>query len=294
VTAGLLTLAELAARSGVPEPRLRQLAEAGLLPAACRDGDRVGYPPAEAGSARMLVGAADLGLHAETLVMLGAAWRDGDCTGTQRRLADAVTARLDQVQTELAGRNRQALEAGPGTPGWAEAIGGSASLSEGAARLQAVAAALTAAAHEGPCGDGCGCSTALAAAGTAYYFPHDATSGDAALSCDLVADGGDVHDRIGVWQQVLGRVERRDPLPDAAAGVALRFPFDVDLAGTLGRLAAAEYRCCSFGSYTLVVDGTGLRLEIRMPADAAGTLAAVVGLPDTSTGAEVSGAPDQP
>jgi hypothetical protein len=48
----------------------------------------------------------------------------------------------------------------------------------------------------------------------------------------------------------------------------------------LGRLAAAQYRCCSFGSYTLVVDGSGLRLEIRMPAGAAGTLAAVVALPD--------------
>ncbi len=241
--------------------------------------DRLGYPPAEVGTARMLAGAEDLGLGAETLTTLAATWRDGDCTATQQRLSAAVTARLDQVQSELADRNRQAVEAGPGTPGWAKEISGSASLSENAARLQAVAAALTATAHDGPCGDDCGCTTALAAAGTVYHFPHDPASGEAALACDLVADGGDVHDRVGVWQQVLGRVEGRDPLPDTAAGVALRFPFDVDLAGTLGRLAAAEYRCCSFGSYTLVVDGTGLRLEVRMPADAAGTLAAVVGLP---------------
>jgi DNA-binding transcriptional MerR regulator len=290
MTAGLLELAELAAQSGVPAPRLRQYAEAGLLPPARRDGDRLGYPPAEVNTVRALAGAEDLGLGADTLGALAVGWRDGECTSTQQRLAAAVTARLDQVQADIAARNRQAVAAGPGTAAWATEISGSASLSEEAARLQAVAAALTTATHDGPCGDDCGCTTALAAAGTTYHFLHDATSGEAALACDLVADGGDAHQRIGVWQQALARVERRDPLPDTPDGVALRFPFDVDLAGTLGRLAAAEYRCCSFGSYTLVIDGTGLRLEVRIPGEAAGMLAAVVGLPDT----DVSGAANQP
>jgi hypothetical protein len=123
----------------------------------------------------------------------------------------------------------------------------------------------------------------LAAPVTAYQFPSVPAAGEAALRCDLAADGGDAHDRIEVWQQVLARVQRRDPLPDVdgetQTGVVLRFPFDVELAATLGRLAAAEYRCCSFGSYTIVVDEAGLRLEIRLPEEAADTLAAVVGLP---------------
>jgi hypothetical protein len=238
----------------------------------------------------MLAGAEDLGRSTDTLATLAAGRRDGECTSTQQRLADAVTARLEQVQADIAARNRQAVEAGPGTAAWATEIGGSASLSEDAARLQAVSAAVTTATHNGPCGESCGCTTALAAAGTTYHFPHDATSNEAALACDLVADGGDAHHRIGVWRQALARVERRDPLPDTPDGVALRFPFDVDLAGTLGRLAAAEYRCCSFGSYILVIDGTGLRLEVRMPGEAAGMLAAVVGLPDT----EASDAAHQP
>ncbi|GAA0467460.1 hypothetical protein Aca07nite_71060 [Actinoplanes capillaceus] len=239
MTAGLLTLTDLAAEAGIPAPRLRQLAETGLPPAR-RDGDRLGYPPAEVNTVRALAGAEDLGLGTNTLGALAAGWRNGECTSTRRRLADAVATRLDQVQAEIAERNRQAVEAGSGTAAWATEIGGSASLSEDAARLQAVSAALTTAAQDGPCGDNCGCTAALAA--------------------------------------------------DTPDGVALRFPFDVDLAGTLGRLAAAEYRCCSFGSYTLVVDGTGLRLEVRMPGEAAGMLAAVVGLPAT----EVSGATDQP
>lgn len=283
MTAGLLDLSELAARSGVPAERLRHYAETGLLPPARRDGGRFGYPQAEAGIARMLAGAEDLGLDGETLTGLAAAWRDEDCTTSGQRLADAVTARLDAVQGDIAERQRQMADSGPGTREWAAVTKASAPVFEDAARLQAVAGALAAAAHAGPCGDTCGCAIALAAPVTAYHFPSDVASGEAALLCDLAADDGGAHDRIDVWQQVLARVERRDPLPDpesqAQTGVVLRFGFDVDLAATLGRLAAAEYRCCSFGSYTIVIDGTGLRLEIRMPVEAAETMAAVVGEP---------------
>ena len=115
------------------------------------------------------------------------------------------------------------------------------------------------------------------------------------MACDLAADGGDAADRIGLWQQVFARVGRRDPLPDTANGLALHLPLDADLAATLARLAAAEYRCCSFGSYTIVIDHTGLRLEVRMPDDAAGLLAAVLGVPDPAAPhhEEVSRATDQ-
>jgi DNA-binding transcriptional MerR regulator len=146
---GLLTLAELSARSGVPAPRLRHYAEAGLLPPARRNGHQLGYSPAEVSTARLLVGADDLGLPTGTLTTLAAAWRDGDCTSTRQYLIDAVTARLDQVQADIAERNRQAVAAGPGTSGWAKQIAGSASRSEDAARLQAVAAALTTGEHDG-------------------------------------------------------------------------------------------------------------------------------------------------
>jgi hypothetical protein len=114
-----------------------------------------------------------------------------------------------------------------------------------------------------------------------YRFPTDLAAGEPALVCDLAADGGDALDRIGVWQQVFARVQRRDRLRDTETGLALRFPLDADVAATLARLAAAEYRCCSFGSYTIVIDHTGLRLEVRMPDDAAGMMAAVLGRPDS-------------
>src|SRR5947207_1174858 len=44
----------------------------------------------------------------------------------QEGMADAVAARLDRVQADIAERNRQAVAAGPGTTDRATEIGGSA------------------------------------------------------------------------------------------------------------------------------------------------------------------------
>ena len=290
----LLDLTELAARAEVAADRLRHYAEVGLLAPARRRGDRFGYPAGEVEFVRLLSDVEQLGVTGEDLTGVAAAWRAGDCTGAQRQLTAALTARLDAIQDDLAEHSRLAAEYRPGTTGWAEATRRSVALYEHAAWLQAVTTALASAPHTGPCGDECGCRTALAAPGIAYQFP---VIGDGrALACDLEADGGDVHDRISVWQQVLAQVQRRDPIPDAEAGIVLRLPLDADLAATLARLVAAEYRCCAFGSYSIVVDHTGLRLEVRMPAEATGQLTAVFGRPDPpppSTN-EVSGAVHQP
>jgi DNA-binding transcriptional MerR regulator len=280
VTTTLLDLPGLADRTGVPTERLRHYAEAGLLPPARRDGDRLGYPPATADTVRLLAGAERLGISGDDLTGLATAWHAGQCAEAHERLTDAIGARLGAVQDTLAERLGRAAAHGPGTVGWAEETRVSVTLSEDAARLQAAAAALAAAPHTGECDESCACSAAVTATGDVYQFPTDPDGTQAALAYDLAADGGDAHDRIGVWQQVFTHVQGRDPLADTETGVALRFPLNADLAATLARLAAAEYRCCSFGSYTIVIDHTGLRLEVRMPADAAGMLAAVVGLPD--------------
>jgi DNA-binding transcriptional MerR regulator len=280
MTGALLDLAELAARAEVPVDRLRHFAEVGLLPPAGRDGDRFGYPASEAHIMRLLDTAQHLGIAADDLPALTRSWRDGDCGRAQQRLADAVTARLDRVQDQIAEQQQLAVQRGPGTSGWADATRLSVPLAEDAARLQAVTAALRATTHAGPCDGDCGCMAAMTAPGNRYQFPTAAATGESALACDLAADDGDAAGRIGIWQQVLTRVQRRDPLTDTPNGLALRFPLEAELAATLARLAAAEFRCCSFGSYTIVVDHTGLRLEIRMPDDATGMLAAVVGVPD--------------
>lgn len=278
----LLDLAELAAHADVPVDRLRRYAEVGLLPPARRDGDRYGYPPSEAGAVRLLASVEQLGITGDDLTGLATAWRGDDCAETRQRLTEAVTVRLTAVEHDLAEQIRQAAEYGPGTTGWADVLSRNVTVTGHAARLQAVAAELATTAHPGPCGDTCWCMTALTAPSGAYHFPANSPDamGGQSLECDLAADDGDARDRITGWQQVLARVLRRDPLGDAEAGLVLRFPLDADLAAALARLAAAEYRCCAFGSYTVVIDETGLRLEVRLPAEAAGHLAAVLGVPD--------------
>ena len=281
MTAPVLDLAELAARVGVPVDTVRRYAEAGLLPPAHRDGDRYGYPPGAAHTTRLLAGAERLGVDDAGLAAVAHAGHDGSCATARDTLGEVVAARLAAVEGRLAEQLGHAAAQPGGSAGWAEATRASVPAAHDVARLQAVTGALAAVAHDGPCGDGCGCAAALDAPGDRYLFPR---SGPRQLACDLAADGGDMGDRVGVWQQVLARAERREPLPDTPAGLLLRFPLDAGLAATLARLAAAEYRCCSFGSYTIVIDGAGLRLEVRMPDDAAGMLAAVFGAP-TAAGA---------
>ncbi|MCA2212901.1 hypothetical protein [Jidongwangia harbinensis] len=208
---------------------------------------------------------------------------DGDRTGAMRFPADAVHARLSTVQDRLNEQLRLATEHGPGTAGWLAATKASVPLTEEAARLQSVAAALTATPQAGP-GDDAGDRTAAQTMpGAVYTFPAGPVAGAPPPACDLAADGGEAVDRIDVWQRVLARVQGRDRLDDSDTGLALRFPLEIDLAATLARLAAAEYRCCSFGSYTIVIDDAGLRLEVRMPEGAADTMAAVLGRPDRNS-----------
>ena len=76
----------------------------------------------------------------------------------RQQLAAAVTARLNQVQADIAAQNGQAVEAGPGTAGWATKLDQSASLTEDAARLQAVSVVTYCA------GPSCGRSKVAAAA----------------------------------------------------------------------------------------------------------------------------------
>jgi DNA-binding transcriptional MerR regulator len=179
----LLDLTELAARAEVPVDRLRHYAEAGLLPPARRDGDQLGYPTSEANTMRLLDTVARLGISADDLPPFARSWRDGGCGQAQQRLSGAVAARLDTVQDRLTEQQQLAVRHGPGTSGWVDATRATVPLAEAAARLQAVAAALPATAHAGPCDEDCGCLAALTAPGDRYQFPTAAAAdGEPALA----------------------------------------------------------------------------------------------------------------
>ena len=93
--------------------------------------------------------------------------------------------------------------------------------------------------------------------------------------CTLDAGGGDLAGRLGDWQAVLAGATGRY---ETADGIAVTFDHDLDRTGQLGRLIAAEYACCSFASYHLSIDASGVRMEIHALAEGRDALAAMFGI----------------
>lgn len=124
------------------------------------------------------------------------------------------------------------------------------------AQLQRAAAVLASAPLDGPCDDTCGCVSA---------------DGEVPIACSLGT--ADVGQRVDDWSEVLRGVVRREPM---AGGVRLVFD-GVGRLTAVSELAAAEHECCPFFSFTVTVDGRGLGLEVRAPADGQDILTAVFG-----------------
>ncbi len=84
------------------------------------------------------------------------------------------------------------------------------------------------------------------------------------VACTLDA-GRDVAERLDQWRAVLGQATGREAVD---GGIAVTFGHDIARTAELARLLAAEYACCSFASYHLTIDGRGVRMEVRAPAEA--------------------------
>src|SRR5262249_34683026 len=90
---------------------------------------------------------------------------------------------------------------------------------------------------------------------------------DTPIAFTIEEDGGDPAARRREWRSMLAKATSREKLD---GGVAATFPHDVELTAELARLLAAEYACCSFADYHLVIDAGGVRMEIRTPPEAQG------------------------
>jgi hypothetical protein len=93
------------------------------------------------------------------------------------------------------------------------------------------------------------------------------------IACTL--DGGDLAGRLGEWQAIVAGATGREETDD---GIAITFGHDIARTADLARLLAAEYACCSFASYHLTIDASGVRMEVRTPPEARAAFAAVVGV----------------
>lgn len=101
---------------------------------------------------------------------------------------------------------------------------------------------------------------------------------DVAIACSL--DEAGLAEQLGGWESVLTHAVARTTLADGALRVALA---GVEI-GRLAELAAAEHACCPFLAFAVTVDGRGIAVEVRAPADAAEVVTAVFGAPDDSAG----------
>jgi hypothetical protein len=99
-------------------------------------------------------------------------------------------------------------------------------------------------------------------------------AGGSDIVCTL--DGGveAMRARITQWQDVLAAVAGREP---AEGGITLVYEHDEARTVELARLAAAEFACCSFFTFTLAVGPAGVRFTVTAPDEAHDVITAVFG-----------------
>ena len=100
------------------------------------------------------------------------------------------------------------------------------------------------------------------------------SAGQPVIACTLAGGPDALADRVGEWRAVVGRAVAREATAD---GVALVYAHDEADAVELARLAAAEFACCSFFSFTLTVSPEGMRFTVGAPPEAQDAVAAVFG-----------------
>ena len=89
-------------------------------------------------------------------------------------------------------------------------------------------------------------------------------------------DGGldAIQTRVTDWQDVIGRSTGRRAID---GGEVLNYDHDEAVAANLGRLAAAEYACCSFFEFTLTVGSEGMAFAVTAPPEAGAVVTAMFG-----------------
>jgi hypothetical protein len=135
-----------------------------------------------------------------------------------------------------------------------------------AADLRHAAATLSATPVDGPCDDACACTPAATI--------DDDMAGGVPIACTLPA--GEMSTRLADWNALLQDVTARHGLAD---GLRLEFRSNTDVT-EIARLAAAEQTCCRFFDFALVIDGSGVALEVRAAPDGQPVLTGLFGTAD--------------
>jgi DNA-binding transcriptional MerR regulator len=229
------TIGEAAVSSGFRPSALRFYESIGLVePAARTDAGYRLYD--DRGLARLaFIGRAKrLGCSLDEITDLVSVWDGEQCDLVQQRFHQLVTAKLGATRRQIA------------------------ELTALTGQLQTAASRLAGSTVDGPCDDGCACSSA-----TAEQVP---------IACTL--DASAIPDRLDDWRSVLARAKTRT----SVTGGGVRLEFDAGMAvDDLARLVAAEQQCCAFFSFTITVDADGVALEVQAPDGATDMVTALFG-----------------
>jgi DNA-binding transcriptional MerR regulator len=236
---------EIAERSGFSPATLRYYEEIGIMPQPERTSSGYRrYDQQVLDRLAFIARAKQLGCSLEEVGELTKAWDGGECGPVQDRLRSAVATKLASAQAQ---------------------IGELLTLT---ADLQRAARNLERHRPEGPCDERCGC---LADDDPSTKIELTAKPEPVAIACTLSAEslGG----RLDDWQSVLSHAVGRDAIE---GGVRVELDSHIDLT-ELCRLAAAEQDCCRFFAFSITIDGRGVGLEVRAPADAVSIVEALFG-----------------
>lgn len=223
-----MRIAEVADRSGFSAATLRYYEQVGLLPAPPRTAAGYrAYDESILDRLAFIARAKALGCALDEIAELLPDWDGGRCAPVQDRLQELVRARLSDVQARVA------------------------ELADFAADLQRILVGLGIHTPEGRCDSDCGCVTDASAE------PMPPRS----VACTL--DSTELPGRLREWQDLAAHVVERVAIE---GGTRLRLDATVALDG-LARLVGAEQECCSFFAFAITVDGRGVALEVRAPAE---------------------------
>ena len=296
-----LQIAEVAQRSGFTPATLRYYEQIGLLtpPTRSEAGYRL-YDDTSLERLRFIARAKRLGCSLDEIAELASVRDGGQCATVQERLRGTVATKIDEAHTQIAAMTTLVAELqhvaatlstdpvdGPCDDRCACAADDPPSASPSAssplwASMSTPTASPSPSTSPATSSESDG-ETRVPTSVTLVEAPDALPAVDAGavpIACTLGA--GEMASRLDEWAALLA--DRGDLLQGVTArialddGLRLEFGPNTDVA-EIARLAAAEQGCCRFFDFALVIDGRGIALEVRAPADAQPVLAALFGAP---------------
>jgi DNA-binding transcriptional MerR regulator len=239
----LMTISQLARRTGVRTSTLRYYEKVGVIPPASRtdSGYRL-YDDDALARLAFVQRVKALGVELDDVADLVRLWDGSECAPVQERLRSLVHEQRGATRTRLDNLTQLAQD------------------------LDAVSASI----GDAECGPDCACVSSPVSSDRAHLPMADERLIGAA--CTLGSD--DMRERLREWGSLRARATRIEPL---AGGARLSFARDEPVESIAG-LAARESECCAFYTFALVVDGAERHLDITAGAAGAAAVHALIGM----------------